>query len=55
MLGLDSQRGRSRREISAMNFNRPSDAGSPRQQHGSMAGVYAFSAALMIIGLFLIY
>ena len=38
-----------------MNYNRPTDAGSRREPQGSMFGVYAFSAALMIIGLFLIY
>ena len=39
-----------------MNYNRPNDAGSqPRPHDRSMAGVYAFTAALVVIGLFLIY
>ena len=39
-----------------MNYNRPTDIGSePRPYDRSMAGVYVFSAALMVIGLVLIY
>ena len=45
-----------RREIPAMYYNRPTDTGSePRPYDRSMASVYVFSAALMIIGLVLIY
>jgi|EndMetStandDraft_8_1072994.scaffolds.fasta_scaffold23312_5 hypothetical protein len=40
--------------VSAMNYTRSTDAESRRRPHGSMFGVYAVSAALMIVGLILI-